>query len=77
MISIIFFYGGGAGIAGAVLLGKDVISSLTGFIILVTCSVMFGFLRFFVRLGRAIRDSDVRMGDADYVAKLKLLGLTR
>lgn len=77
MISIVFFYGGGAGIAGAVMLGKAVISSLTGFIILVTCSVAFGLLRFFVRLGRAIRDSDVRMGDADYVSKLKFLGLTR
>jgi len=38
-------------------------------------AVIFGLLRFFVRLGKAIKSSNERMNDSEYVLRLKSLGL--
>ena len=43
--------------------------------VIIVCAVIFGLLRFFVRLGKAIKSSNERMNDAEYVLKLKRFGL--
>lgn len=75
VISVVFYYGFGAALIAAVLLGTDIISSMTEFLAIVILSLAFGLILFFVRLNQAIKASAVRMNDAGYVAKLRLMGL--
>lgn len=77
VLSVIFYYGFGSAIISTVLLGAEVINTIAAFVAIVGCSLVFGLVRFFVRLREAIRESNLRMADADYVAKLRLLGLAR
>lgn len=54
---------------------EDIVS-IAVLIVIVGCSIAFGLVRFSVRLHRAIRESDSRMNDAAYVAKLRIMGLS-
>jgi hypothetical protein len=75
--STLFYFGGGAGIVGAILTAEGIISTAAGFFAFVGCSVALGLLRLWFRLDRAIRASDLRMNDANYVATLRTLGLLK
>lgn len=48
-----------------------------GAIAIFVCMVSLSLLRFFVLLDKAIKASNVRMADSNYVAKLERLGLAR
>lgn len=75
VFSVIFYYGFGAAILGTILLGAEAISSMTGFVVVIGCSLVFGLLRFWVKINRAIKESDDRMSNPECVAKLKRLGI--
>ncbi|RYG60304.1 MAG: hypothetical protein EON60_07645 [Alphaproteobacteria bacterium] len=77
IFSVVFYFGFGAVLVGAVLLGTDVITSLAAFIAVVSVSLAVGLLQFWVRISRAIKDSDSRMANPQYVSRLRQLGLMR
>ncbi|WP_152528131.1 hypothetical protein [Sphingobium lactosutens] len=72
-MSVLFYYGGGAFLIGAVLLGADVIDGV-GLYALLAVLPVFGLIRFSFQLCGAIEASRVRMRDVDYVAQLRHLG---
>lgn len=77
VLSVIFYYGFGAGLLAAILLGADVISSIEALIAIIAVGLAFGLIRFLTRLRKAIQDSNTRMSDPSYVANLRRLGLSR
>lgn len=77
VLSVVFYYGFGAGAVAVFLLVKNIIHSPLALTAIVGGGIAVGLLRFFIRLGSAIRDSNARMDDASYVAKLRRLGLFR
>lgn len=75
ILSVVFYYGFGAAFAGSILLAKNFINSMAGFVAIVGCSIALGLLRFFFRITKAIEASNARMENASYIAKLKSLRL--
>jgi hypothetical protein len=75
MLGATLTFGAVAGMAGTLLLATKAIHTLPEFIGLVVLSIAFGVGRFLYRLNRAIEESNNRMSDPRYVAKLRQLGL--
>jgi hypothetical protein len=71
LFSILFYFGVGSGVIGAILASKDMIRTAAGFFVFVGCSVAFGLLYFLFRLRSMIEASDARMSDDDYAAKVQ------
>ena len=74
VLSVIFYYGAGAGLIGVILLGAEIIHSMTALVALIAFSLIFGLARFVFRLSRSIEASNARMSDPGYVAQLRQLG---
>ena len=74
VFSVVFYYGFGAAFLGAFLLGAEIINSMTEVVAVIGCSLAFGLLRFWAKINHAIKESDERMNNPEYVAKLKRLG---
>lgn len=75
--SVVFLWGAGAAILAVVLMGAEVITSLMAAAALVGASLIVGLGLFFMKLSEAIMDSDSRMRNPEYVAKLRALGIAR
>lgn len=75
--SVVFLWGAGAAILAVVLIAGEVIGSLIAAAAIVGVSLIIGLGSFFLNLHEAILDSDSRMRNPEYVAKLRALGLVR
>lgn len=85
VISVLLLYGVG-GLIFPILLSAIFLDSGTaerflidnlGFLGIAVFSVLFGLIRFFIRLARAIKASNARMNNDSYVAELQLMGFAK
>jgi len=78
VLSVLFYYSMGSFllmILIGVLLDLPLFEDGNLEFMIIVGAVIFGLLRFFVRLGKAIKSSNERMNDSEYVLRLKSLGL--
>ena len=73
VFSVVLYYGVGAIILGALFGDYIGIHTTHGVLALSGFSIAVGLLRFFLRLTGAIKESNVRMNNPEYVAELELL----
>ncbi|CAD6531845.1 hypothetical protein [Paraburkholderia metrosideri] len=78
VLSVIIIYGFGGVCVGALIAAKgNMPRSDIVFVAVFGCILAYGLLSFLFRLGRAIGESNARMNNANYISKLRRMGLIR